>query len=120
MATIYSSTTQYKVLLEAATDFDQDPAALSRLYVSAANGMQVPLSTVASFVNKVAPLTINHQGVFPAVTLSFNLAPGAALSEAVEQIDKVRRELNVPLTVQGGFPGHGADLPELARHDAAT
>ena len=105
VATIYSSATQYKVLLEAATDFDQDPAALSRLYVSAANGMQVPLSTVASFVNKVSPLTINHQGVFPAVTLSFNLAPGAALSEAVEQIDRIRRELNVPLTVQGAFQG---------------
>ena len=105
VATIYSSATQYKVLLEAATDFDQDPAALSRLYVSAANGMQVPLSTVASFVNKVSPLTINHQGVFPAVTLSFNLAPGAALSEAVEQIDRLRRELNVPLTVQGAFQG---------------
>src|SRR4029077_4295565 len=51
------------------------------------------------------PLTINHQGVFPAVTLSFNLAPGAALSEAVEQIDRIRRELKVPLTVQGAFQG---------------
>ena len=105
VATIYSSTTQYKVLLEAEADFARDPAALSRLYISGANGMQVPLSTVASFVNKVSPLTINHQGVFPAVTLSFNLAPGVALSEAVEQIDKVRRELKVPFTVQGAFQG---------------
>jgi multidrug efflux pump subunit AcrB len=67
--------------------------------------MQVPLSTVASFVNKVSPLTINHQGVFPAVTLSFNLAPGMALSQAVEQIDEIRRELKVPFNVQGAFQG---------------
>jgi multidrug efflux pump subunit AcrB len=67
--------------------------------------MQVPLSTVASFINKVSPLTINHQGVFPSVTLSFNLAPGVSLGDAVEQIDKVRRELNVPFTVQGAFQG---------------
>ena len=105
VATIYSSTTQYKVLLEAEADFAHDPAALSRLYISGANGMQVPLSTVASFVNKVSPLTINHQGVFPAVTLSFNLAPGVALSQAVEQIDEIRRELKVPFNVQGAFQG---------------
>ena len=105
VATIYSSTTQYKVLLEAEADFDRDPSALSRLYISGANGMQVPLSTVASFVNRVSPLTINHQGVFPSVTLSFNLAPGVSLGDAVEQIDKVRRELNVPFTVQGAFQG---------------
>ncbi len=105
VATIYSATTQYKVLLEADVDFDRNPAALSRLYISGANGMQVPLSTVASFVNRVSPLTINHQGVFPAVTVSFNLAPGVALGEAVDLIDKMRRELNVPLTVQGAFQG---------------
>jgi multidrug efflux pump subunit AcrB len=105
VATIYSATTQYKVLLEADVDFDRNPAALSRLYIPGANGMQVPLSTVASFVNRVSPLTINHQGVFPAVTLSFNLAPGVALGEAVELIDKTRRELNVPFTVQGAFQG---------------
>ena len=72
--------------------------------------MQVPLSTVASFVDKVSPLTINHQGVFPAVTLSFNLAPGAALSEAVEQIEGPPRAQRAAVRA-GGFPGHGADLP---------
>jgi len=77
--------------------------------------MQVPLSTVASFVNKVSPLTINHQGVFPSVTLSFNLAPGVALGDAVEQIDKVRRELNMPFTVQGAF--HDRHRQEERHHD---
>ena len=63
-----------------------DPTALSRIYVPGANGAQVPLSTVAHFTNTVAPLTVNHQGQFPAVTLSFNLAPGVALGQAVDAI----------------------------------
>jgi hydrophobe/amphiphile efflux-1 (HAE1) family protein len=105
VATIYSPTTQYKVLLESTQHFEHGPVALSRLYVPGANGVQVPLSAVARFVDKVAPLTINHQGQFPAVTLSFNLAPGAALSEAVEQIHRLREELKVPPTIDGSFQG---------------
>jgi multidrug efflux pump subunit AcrB len=105
VATIYGATTQYKVLLESAGQFERGPAALSRLYVPGAAGVQVPLSTVARFTDTVAPLTINHQGQFPAVTLSFNLAPGAALSEAVAQINQLRDELNVPSTVNGAFQG---------------
>ena len=67
--------------------------------------MQVPLSAVARFTDTVAPLTINHQGQFPAVTLSFNLAPGAALSEAVAPIHQLRDELDVPPHVNGAFQG---------------
>ena len=105
VATIYGATTQYKVLLESGGQFERGPAALARLYVPGAAGVQVPLSTVARFADTVAPLTINHQGQFPSVTLSFNLAPGAALSEAVEQIRQLRTELDVPPTVQGAFQG---------------
>jgi hydrophobe/amphiphile efflux-1 (HAE1) family protein len=105
VATIYGTTTQYKVLLESTALFERGPAALSRLYVPGANGVQVPLSTVARFTDKVAPLTVNHQGQFPAVTLSFNLAPGAALSEAVEQVHRLREELAMPRTVDGSFQG---------------
>jgi hydrophobe/amphiphile efflux-1 (HAE1) family protein len=105
VATIYGATTQYKVLLESGGQFERGPAALSRLYVPGAAGVQVPLSTVAHFADTVAPLTINHQGQFPSVTLSFNLAPGAALSEAVAQIHKLRAELDVPPTVEGAFQG---------------
>src|SRR6185437_12041314 len=93
VATIYSSATQYKVVLEVQPSFQSDPAALSRIYVTGANGAQVPISTVAKFSNKIAPLTINHQGQFPAVTISFNLAPGTALGEAVERIQQVQTEL---------------------------
>jgi hydrophobe/amphiphile efflux-1 (HAE1) family protein len=105
VATIYGATTQYKVLLESGGQFERGPAALARLYVPGAAGVQVPLSTVARFADTVAPLTINHQGQFPSVTLSFNLAPGAALSEAVEQIRQLRTELDVPPAVQGAFQG---------------
>ncbi|MBY0317967.1 MAG: efflux RND transporter permease subunit [Reyranella sp.] len=105
VATIYSAATQYKVLLESTDHFEKGPDALSRLYVPGANGVQVPLSTVARFTDTVAPLTINHQGQFPSVTLSFNLAPGAALSDAVAAVHRLREELNVPSTVQGSFQG---------------
>jgi hydrophobe/amphiphile efflux-1 (HAE1) family protein len=105
VATIYSPTTQYKVLLESTEHFERGPEALARLYVPGSNGVQVPLSAVARFVEKVAPLTINHQGQFPAVTLSFNLVPGVALSEAVEQVHRLRHQLDVPSTIDGSFQG---------------
>jgi hydrophobe/amphiphile efflux-1 (HAE1) family protein len=105
VATIYGAATQYKVLLESTGLFERGPAALARLYVPGAAGVQVPLSAVSRLVDKVAPLTINHQGQFPSVTLSFNLAPGAALSEAVTQVHQLRQELGVPPTVEGSFEG---------------
>src|SRR5690349_22780196 len=93
VATIYSSATQYKVVLEVQPEFQTDPAALSRIYLTGNGGVQVPLSTVARFVNRIAPLTVSHQGQFPAVTLSFNLAPGVALGDAVEKIKEMQTEL---------------------------
>jgi hydrophobe/amphiphile efflux-1 (HAE1) family protein len=105
VATIYTSSTQYKVVLEAAPEFQRDPAALARIYVPGNNGAQVPLSTVAHFVNKLAPLTLGHQGQFPAVTLSFNLTPGFALGEAVEAIQKMQVDLKTPITLDGSFQG---------------
>jgi multidrug efflux pump subunit AcrB len=105
VATIYTSSTQYKVVLEVAPEFQTDPAALSRIYVTGSGGAQVPLSTVAKFSNRIAPLTINHQGQFPAVTLSFNLAPGTALGQAVERIQQTQRDLQAPVTLDGTFQG---------------
>ena len=105
VATIYTSSTQYKVVLEVAPEFQTGQGALSRIYVTGANGAQVPLSTVAKFSNKVAPLTINHQGQFPAVTISFNLAPGTALGQAVERIQQMQRDLKAPITLDGSFQG---------------
>src|ERR1700758_873143 len=86
VATIYTATNQYKVVLEVQPQFRSDRTALSKIYVAAQNGAQVPLSAVAHMVSKVTPLSVSHQGVFPAVTLSFNLTPGVALGQAVESI----------------------------------
>jgi len=105
VATIYTSTSQYKVILEVQPQFQTDPAALSRIYLPSDTGLQVPLSTVAHFTNKVEPLTVNHQGQFPSVTLSFNLAPGFALGEAVDRIQALEARLRTPITLQGSFQG---------------
>ncbi len=105
VATIYASSTQYKVVLEVLPSFQTDPASLSRIYVSGLNGAQVPISTVAHFSNKTAPLTINHQGQFPAVTISFNLTPGVALGQAVEEIQRTQADLKTPITLDGSFQG---------------
>src|ERR1700738_1671491 len=93
VATIYTATNQYKVVLEVQPQFQSDRTALSKIYVAGQNGAQVSLSAFAHFTSKVRPLSISHQGVFPAVTLSFNLAPGAALGQAVEKIEAVADRL---------------------------
>jgi len=105
VATIYTSSTQYKVVLEVLPSYQTDPDALSRIYVPGRDGVQVPLSTVAHYTNKIAPLTVNHQGQFPAVTVSFNLAPGVALGQAVDQIKQMQAELHTPVTLDGSFQG---------------
>jgi hydrophobe/amphiphile efflux-1 (HAE1) family protein len=105
VATIYTSTSQYKVILEVQPEFQKDPAALSRIYLPSDTGVEVPLSTVAHFTNKVEPLTVNHQGQFPSVTLSFNLSPGFSLGEAVDRIQALEARLRTPITLQGSFQG---------------
>jgi multidrug efflux pump subunit AcrB len=105
IATIYLPTQQSKVILEVQPKYQAGPTALSDIYVAGANGAQVPLSAVAHYTTKVEPLTINHQGVFPSVTLSFNLAPGAALSQAVDAVNSVSSQLHAPATLHGAFQG---------------
>ena len=105
VTTIYTSAHQYKVILEVQPQFQNDPSALSKIYLSAASGARIPLSTIARFSNKVEPLTVNHQGQFPAVTLSFNVAPGFALGQAVDRINQIQSDLRTPVTLQGTFQG---------------
>ena len=105
VATMYTAINQYKVVLEVQPEFQADENALAKIYVVAPGGARVPLSSFAHFESKVEPLSINHQGQFPAVTLSFNLAPGTALGDAVERIAGMRRALRAPVTVQGTFQG---------------
>jgi multidrug efflux pump subunit AcrB len=105
VATIYTSSHQYKVILEVQPQFQDDPSALSRIYLSTPAGNHVPLSAIAHFSNTVEPLTVNHQGQFPAVTLSFNVAPGYALGQAVDRIQEIQEQLRTPITLQGTFQG---------------
>jgi hydrophobe/amphiphile efflux-1 (HAE1) family protein len=105
VATTYTSTNQYKVILEVEPQFQADASALSKLYVVAAGGARVPLGSFAHFEPKVESLTVNHQGQFPAVTLSFNLAPGTSLGQAVDRIEQMRAQLKAPVTLQGTFQG---------------
>jgi hydrophobe/amphiphile efflux-1 (HAE1) family protein len=105
VATIYTATNQYKVILEVQPQYQHDPDLLSKIYVSSPTGVQVPLSSFANFSRKAEPLMISHQGIFPAVTLSFNLAPGVALGQAVEKIQEVSERLHAPPTLNASFQG---------------
>jgi hydrophobe/amphiphile efflux-1 (HAE1) family protein len=105
VANLYTSTSQYKLILEVQPEFQDDPTALSKIFVIGPGGAQIPLSAFTHFVPKVEALSINHQGQFPAVTLSFNLAPGVALGQAVDKIQAVLAQLRVPGTLDGSFQG---------------
>ncbi|MGH7048058.1 MAG: efflux RND transporter permease subunit, partial [Stellaceae bacterium] len=105
VATMYTSTNQHKVILEVDPKFQDDPTALSRIYVAGPSGAQIPLSAFAHFGSKLEALSVNHQGQFPAVTLSFNLAPGASLGTAVDKIAAAAAALRIPETIQGSFQG---------------
>ena len=105
VATIYTATTQYKVVLEVQPQYQNNTQALSMIYVPGLNGVQVPLSAFTHLVSKVTPLSVSHQGVFPAVTLSFNLAPGVALGDAVGRIQEMAEQLHAPPTLNGSFQG---------------
>ncbi|MGN6706083.1 MAG: efflux RND transporter permease subunit [Rhodanobacter sp.] len=105
VSTIYGSATQYWVILQVAYALQDDPTVLSQLYVTSDSGALVPLSAVASFQRTARPLTVNHQGQLPAVTISFNLAPGVSLSQAVSSIDGAMAQLHLPATITGSVQG---------------
>jgi multidrug efflux pump subunit AcrB len=102
----FTQLNSYYVILEVPPSLEGDPNTLNKLYVKSATGEAVPLSELVKVdTNPVAPLAVNHQSQFPAVTISFNLAPGAALGDAVNAIDQIRGQLNLPLSLQGSFQG---------------
>ncbi|TBR36897.1 MULTISPECIES: efflux RND transporter permease subunit [Dyella] len=105
VSTIYGSATQYWVILQVARTLQDDPGVLSQLYVKSNSGTLVPLSTVATFKRKPQVLTVNHQGQLPAVTVSFNLAPGVSLSQAVGEIDAAMTRMGLPATISGSVQG---------------
>src|SRR4029077_20318291 len=105
VSTIYKGLNQYHVVLEVMPSAQQDPAALRSIYVPAAAGNLVPLSAFAHYEPSNTTLSVNHQGIFPAITLSFNLAPGASLGPAVQHIETATHEIGVPATVHATFQG---------------
>jgi multidrug efflux pump len=105
VSTMYTALNQYHVVMEVAPRFWQDPQFLDQIYVHSPNGGQVPLSAIARFGPANAPLSVNHQGLFPAVTISFNLAPGVALGDAVDEIEQVARTVGLPPTIHTTFAG---------------
>ncbi len=105
VSTMYTPLNQYHVVLEAEAGLSQGPEGLQQVYVRSAAGELVPLSAFAKYEPSTAPLAVNHQGQFPSVTISFNLAPGVALGTAVDAINAAERELRVPATIRGSFQG---------------
>jgi HAE1 family hydrophobic/amphiphilic exporter-1 len=105
---IYAATDQYQVVLELLPRYQQDASALSRLYLSGSGGALVPLGAVARFTRGTMPDVINHSGQIPAITISFDLAPGKALSDAVAGVAKAVARIGLPVTVEGSFAGTAA------------
>ncbi|HSZ83167.1 MAG TPA: efflux RND transporter permease subunit, partial [Polyangia bacterium] len=105
VAISYTASNYYRVVLEVAPEYQTGPDQLARLFVRSATGAIVPLSTVAKFTTGLMPLGITHQGQFPSVTLSFNLAPGKALGEAITAIDRLERQIGMPASINAGFNG---------------
>jgi len=108
VSTMFTQLNQYHVILEVNPQFQQSPDQLKNIYVHSATGQQVPLSAFTQFEPGSASLVINHQGQFPVVTLSFNLAPGASLGDAVDSINKAKDQIGMPASVQATFQGTAA------------
>jgi multidrug efflux pump len=105
VSVMYTALNQYQVIMEAAPQYWENPEGLRDIYVLSASGTEVPLSALAHYSTTTAPLTINHQSQFPCVTLSFNLAPGKAIGDAVNAINQAGQSIGMPSTIRGGFAG---------------
>jgi HAE1 family hydrophobic/amphiphilic exporter-1 len=104
VSTIYTQTNSYKVIMELLPEFQRDPSALSLLYIRSSAGKLVPLNTVAELKPGIGPLSVNHSGQLPSVTISFNLKPGISLGEAVSDVEQITQNL-IPPTISGSFQG---------------
>ena len=105
VSTMFTQLNQYHVVMEVEPQFWQSPEGLKEIYLHPANGGVVPLSAIAHYGPATAPLSVNHQGQFPSVTFSFNLAPGVALSDAVQAINQTEQSIGMPATIHGSFSG---------------
>ncbi|MGN6410979.1 MAG: efflux RND transporter permease subunit [Nitrobacter sp.] len=110
ISTVYGQANQYRVVLEALPQYQRDPSILSKLYLPGLAGAQVPLSAVATLTRTTAPLAISHRAQFPAASLSFNLAPGESLGDAVERVKTIESRIGMPASIVGVFSGDAAEF----------
>ncbi len=110
ISTIFGQANQYRVILEADPSWQADPNSLRLLRVPGLNGAQVPLTEIATIERTVAPLVVTHQMQFPSVTLSFNLAPGYSLGEAVDAVAQAEQTIGMPDTISGTYSGDAAEF----------
>jgi multidrug efflux pump len=108
VSTIFTQLNQYHVVLEVDPQFSQNPDSLKNIYVHSNSGMQVPLASFSHFQTSSTALAVNHQGQFPVVTLSFNLAPGVSLGEATQAIQQTERDIHLPASIHTSFQGTAA------------
>ena len=108
VASIYTPTNDYQVILESKPEFMTDVSALSRIYLKTATGVSVPLESVTKLVPGVGPLLVNHQANQPSVTISFNLAPGYSIGQAVDAVTAIERDARLPASITTGFQGSAA------------
>ena len=113
---INTSANQYEVIMELLPRYQRDASALDRLYITGANGQLVPLNAVTKLTPSTVPLSINHAGQIPAVTISFDLAAGKALSDAVSGIRQASEEIGIPDSIQGNFQGTAAAFEESTKN----
>jgi len=119
ISTIFTQLNIYRVILEVKPEFKNNPDALRHLFVDTPGGAQVPLSAFTHMRQAVSPISISHQGQFPAVTLSFNTAPGISLGDAVTALDRAQRELNLPPSVRAEFQGTAQAFSESLASEPA-
>ena len=108
VSTIFTQLNQYHVVMEVGQNFQTDPGTLSNLYVKSGNGTQVPLSMLTHWEQSRAQLAIGHQGQFPSTVISFNLAPGKALGDAVNAVNRIERQIQMPAAINASFQGTAA------------
>jgi multidrug efflux pump len=113
VSTIYRQLNQYHVVMEVDPQYQNSPAALDSVYVRSSNGQMVPLSAIANFGRANTALAVNHQGQFPSITISFNLAPNISLGQATQAIDAAEREIQMPATIHASFQGTAAAYQQV-------
>jgi hydrophobe/amphiphile efflux-1 (HAE1) family protein len=117
VSTMYTSLNQYFVVMEVDPKYSASPDSLNGLYIKSTNGTMVPLSAIAHFENRRASLQVNHQGQYPAITLTFNLAPNVALGDAVTALEKVQREMGMPSGIHASFQGTAQAFQDSLRNE---